>query len=208
MASIRWTESRVFEQLKHIFPSPAYVRLPQVRNGTGYARSTTRTADAIIVSAWPSRGLWMAGVEIKVTRSDWKKELAHPDKADGIQRYCHHWYVACPKGLIDEAMVPKTWGLIEVNGTTAEIARQAPELTPRPVDLLLVCSILRAAQDVMVSKDLVERMIGDRVNDALAAEKQSREHDRNDLTASVKTFEDCLSDLRALVLELQAKERK
>lgn len=190
MAIDRWTEAKVFDQLRHIFPSPAYVRLPQVRNGTGYARARTRTADAIIVSAWPSRGLWLAGVEIKVSVADWKKELAHPEKANEIQQYCHHWYIACPQGLINEAIVPKTWGLIEVNGTTAEIARRAPELTPKPVDLLLVCSILRAAADATVAKDLVDDMVSNRVHDAIEGENRRRQYESNRLADSVAAFEE------------------
>lgn len=34
-----WTESKVFDALRHVFPSPAHTRIPSVRNGTGYARS-------------------------------------------------------------------------------------------------------------------------------------------------------------------------
>jgi hypothetical protein len=185
----RWTESKVFNQLRHIFPSPAYVRIPQVRNGTGYSRATTRTADAVIASCWPSRGMWLAGVEIKVHISDWKKELARPEKAAEIQQYCNHWYVACPRGLIDVAMVPQTWGLIEVTGTTATIEKQAPDLTPRPVDLALVCSILRSVESVTVPKDLVDDQIAERVQEALKGEKTRQQYESNSLTESVRVFE-------------------
>ena len=84
----RWTEGRVFGLLKGPFPDGAFLRLPQVRNGTGFQRST-RTADALIVSCWPSRGLWFAGVEIKVSLSDWKRELCKPEKSASIQKWCN-----------------------------------------------------------------------------------------------------------------------
>ena len=184
-----WTEARVFGQLRHIFPSPAYARLPQVRNGTGYSRSKTRTADAIVLSTWPSRGLWMAGIEIKVSVADWKRELANPAKASSIQAYCHHWYAACPRGLIDLATVPETWGLIEVNGTTAEISIAAPRLDAKPIDMALLCSILRTVEEVTTPTDLVEDKISERVKQALDGEAKRREYESDALRKSVEEFE-------------------
>ncbi len=186
----RWTETRVFNQLRHIWPSPAYTRIPQVRNGTGYSRGKTRTADAIVVSTWPSRGLWMAGVEIKVSVADWKKELAHPEKANAIQQYCHHWYVAVPRGLIDVAVVPETWGLVEVDGTTAEISKAAPRLEAKPIDLLLLCSILRTVEEVTTATGLVEEMIAERVEKVMEGETTRQNYEFKALQESVAAFEE------------------
>jgi hypothetical protein len=55
----------IFASLKAVFPHPAHTLLSNVRNGTGFSRSP-RTADAIVVSTFPSRGLWLAGVETKL----------------------------------------------------------------------------------------------------------------------------------------------
>lgn len=149
-----WTESAVFNQLRHVWPDGAYVRLPQVRNGTGVARAKTRTADAMIASCWPSRGLWLAGVEIKVSLQDWKKELANPDKADEIGKYCDYWYAAAPAGVIPHEQVPETWGLVEVTGSTAKIVKSAARREdPKTVDRLLMCSILRSADKLMITRD-------------------------------------------------------
>jgi hypothetical protein len=188
--SIHWTESAVYAQLRHIWPSPAYVKIPQVRNGTGFSRHRTRTADAIVLSAWPSRGLWMAGIEIKVSVADWKKELAHPEKANEIQQYCHHWYVAAPRGLIDQALVPDLWGLVEVTGNTAEIVKSAPHLDPKPIDLPLLCSILRSVESVTVPRDLVQSEIAAAVDKALTADQSRRQYEHESLTKSVKAFEE------------------
>ena len=55
-------EGGVFEALKTRYNSPEYCLLPQVRNSTGYS-SKVRTADAIAMSLWPSRGLTLTGFE-------------------------------------------------------------------------------------------------------------------------------------------------
>lgn len=139
-----WTEREVFKRLRHVFPSPAHVLIPQVRNGTGHSRKQARTADALALSVWPSRGLWMAGVEIKVSRSDWKKEFADPEKASEFIKWCHYWYVAAPVGVVPTAELPINWGLIEVEANTAKVVTVPKSLEPEKPDLLLVCSLLRS----------------------------------------------------------------
>jgi len=60
-------EKFLFELLQKRFPSEEYACLPQVRNATGYS-SVIRTADAIAMSLWPSRGLDLHGFEFKSLR--------------------------------------------------------------------------------------------------------------------------------------------
>ena len=69
------------------FAGPAWAVLHEVPNATGAGK--VRTADAIAISLWPSRGLEIHGLEIKVSRSDWRRELKQPEKSVPIQRYCH-----------------------------------------------------------------------------------------------------------------------
>ncbi len=166
----RWTESDVFARLHHVFPEGAYALLPQVRNGTGFTRKKDSTADAIAVSCWPSRGLFLAGVEIKVSRSDWKKELASPEKSTHIQKYCRNWWVATPKGIVEPGELPPNWGQIVVHENRAKIEAGAAELEPEPLDLPLMCSILRAAIKSFsgfVSQNDVNRMVDERVQSEL-----------------------------------------
>jgi hypothetical protein len=141
-----WTESDVYQALETVFPSPAHVLLAQVRNGTGFA-AKTRTADALALSVYPSRGLWLAGIEIKVTRSDWRREKADPDKAESMAKYCRYWYVAAPAGVVPADDLPETWGLIECARTgkalSAQVARKPDKMDPAPLTMPVICSILR-----------------------------------------------------------------
>lgn len=164
-----WREHDVYARLAAVFPPPAYMLLPQVRNGTGYARKRDRTADAIAVSVWPSRGLYLAGVEIKVRRTDWRRELANPSKAADIQQYCRYWYVAAPEGVVDLGEVPETWGQISCAARATRVSKAAPKLDAKPVDLLFVCSILRKVAEVTVPADQVDRSITTKADELASA---------------------------------------
>ena len=61
----------------------SYAFLEQVGTGTGY--KCTRWADALAVQLWESRGLSITGFEVKVSRSDWVKEMKHPEKQSPLQ---------------------------------------------------------------------------------------------------------------------------
>lgn len=176
-----WTEARVFELLKGPFPDGAFVRIPGVRNGTGWQRRTT-TADALIVSCWPSRGLWFAGVEIKVSRGDWKRELAKPDKSAEIQKWCNYWYVAAPAGVVPLGELPPTWGLIECSGRGCKIVKAAPKLEPKPADTAFVCSVLRRIAESMVPRSEVNALVAEKI-------EQHRDHRNYELERKQEKFE-------------------
>jgi hypothetical protein len=187
---VSWTETKVFEQLRHVFPSPAHVRIPAVRNGTGYARKRNRTADGIVFSVYPSRGLWMAGVEIKVSRSDWKKELADAEKADEISKYCHAWYVAAPVDVVPVNEVPLPWGLIECTAATAKIVKKPKHIAkPTPLDILLVASIFRSVESCVVPVGSVNERVKEAVTKATEAARSRVELELERLREVVKEFE-------------------
>ncbi|MCQ9206248.1 MAG: hypothetical protein NG737_08065, partial [Omnitrophica bacterium] len=122
--------------------------LPQVRNGTGYLK-TTRTADAIAMSLWPSRGLHLNAFEIKVYRGNWLSELKNPQKAEEIAQFCDFFWVVAPKDIIKIEEVPKNWGLMIPFGTTVKIIKEAEQLKPKNIDKLFLAAILRKAQETI-----------------------------------------------------------
>jgi len=127
-----------------MFAGDAWAWLTEVRNGTGYQR-TTRSADALAVSCWPSRGLFASGVEVKVSRSDWKHELLQPAKSDEVQRFCKFWWIATSPGIVLHEELPPAWGLVETDGKTCSVIRAAPELEHREPTWLFLASVLRNA---------------------------------------------------------------
>lgn len=188
----RWTEAVVFEALRSVFPDGAYTLLPQVRNQTGFSRRI-RTADAVAISNWPSRGVYLAGVEIKVDAGDWKRELADPRKSAEIQRYCRYWYVAAPAGVVPEAEVPETWGLIEATAKgekrSARIVKRAPVLEAEPPSVELVASIARAMAEVSVPRAELDRRVADAVKNARETYERNESFQLRQIKESVATFE-------------------
>jgi hypothetical protein len=186
-----WSEKKVYSMLSKVFPTEqgAYVILPQVRSKTGGA-SNIRIADAIIVSCWQSRGIWMGGVEIKVSLQDWRKELANPTKAESIQQYCKYWYVACPTGVIPIGEIPETWGLIEVNRTGAKIVKRAMENECKPLPISLLASMLRNISDNTTPNIMVDDVVNKRVAERVEARKSMIEQELEQLKRSILLFEE------------------
>lgn len=129
---------------------PAHAWLYEVRNGTGYGKRE-RYADAMVISCYPSRGIWAAGIEVKVARSDWRRELDDPGKAAEIMRWCDYWYLVTPPDVVRDGEVPETWGHVIVSGKAHRIVKEAPKLAPEPWTARFGASVLRNASESMTA---------------------------------------------------------
>lgn len=187
-----WSEAKVYKRLAKVFPDGGYALLPHVGDATGLTQS--RTCDAIVCSCWPSRGLWLAGVEIKVSRADWKRELAQPEKAHAINRYCKYWYVAAPEGVVPVNEVPDMWGLIECDATTAHITKKAAAFEAEPPKMEFVAAILRAAAKSIETATVhrhdeeVEALVEQRVAQEVRNALYSVEAERNRIKQHMELF--------------------
>jgi hypothetical protein len=142
--------------LKRRYAAPAWCLLPQVRNGTGFTRSP-RTADALAMSLWPSRGLELHGFEIKVSRADLRREIADPRKAEEIAQFCDRWWlVLAERELADLELLPSTWGVLIPRGGKLVALREAEKMDPTPINRLFLAAVLRKAYDVVVPKAEIE----------------------------------------------------
>lgn len=130
--NVKLTTDETMRALADMYKGSPWTFLPQVRSATGWHRQ--RTADAIAMSVWPSRGLHLYGFEVKVSRSDWLKELRTPEKADEICAFCDFWYVVVGDPLIAFELVKQFPGRTSKElaklGTLDryQIARRLPEL--------------------------------------------------------------------------------
>lgn len=139
------TSATIKQGMLATWNAPEYAIMWEVDDATG-ARHT-RFADAVIMSLWPSRGLELHGVEIKVSRSDWRREAADPKKAETIAKYCDRWYVHTAPGVIqDLAEVPPLWGLREFDGKRWKTLREATRNpTPETMNRTFLAPLLRRA---------------------------------------------------------------
>lgn len=119
-----------------------YVCAEKVRNRAGF--DATRTADFVAMDVWPSKGLLLHGHEVKVTRSDWLRELADPSKAEAFMRYLDRWWLVVPHMRVVRDDLPDQWGLMVRRGAGLAVVHQAPALTPEPIPRTLLASLMRA----------------------------------------------------------------
>jgi hypothetical protein len=146
----------VIERLAAKYASPSYGFLTQVRNGTGMRAD--RTADAMAMSLWPSRGLHVLGFEVKVSRTDWLKEYKDPEKAEAIAQYCHYWYLVCGSTkIILPGELPKTWRLIVPKGAGLKIEKEA-EFNQKalPPDYDILAGIFRNVAERCIPKEVIK----------------------------------------------------
>jgi hypothetical protein len=91
-------------------PKPRYVKAEHVRAQTGFER---RTADFIAVDTWASGKAAIHGVEIKVSRSDWLRELKDAGKSAAFMSWCTHWWLAvADRAMVRDGELPPGWGLL------------------------------------------------------------------------------------------------
>lgn len=118
----------------------------EVSQSTG--ASSGRRADAVVMNIWPSKAFQLHVFEVKVSRSDFKNELADLTKWKAVGRFSDFFWLACPVGLVDMAEVPEEWGLMELTKGGLRIKKQAPARTPDDLDRGFAASLLRAGRDL------------------------------------------------------------
>lgn len=101
------------------------------------APGTNRRADAVYLGLWQSRGAGEIDVcELKTSRSDWRRELDNPAKAEAWWPYSTRFWVVAPSTtVVPPEEVPAGWGLM-VPGTrgrrfkvVVKPAEREPKLT-------------------------------------------------------------------------------
>jgi len=131
----------------------------EVSNDTGMRAQ--RWIDAVAVGIWPSTGHEVIGIEIKVSRSDWQRELKAPEKAQSLMRFCTRWFLACPAGMVKPAELPGTWGMLTFKEGAIRTAQPAPRLDPEPLTAGFMMAVLRNANGV--DEGLINRLINDQM---------------------------------------------
>jgi len=145
--------------LRTKFRAPEYALFFEVGDATG--GRARRWADAVAMGLWPSRGLYLQGFEIKVSRSDWQSELKNPAKAESVARYCRHWWIVTPPGIVRDGELPDGWGLLEVHPQGVRVIKAAPVLDEQPIDKHFLAALLRRAdeRDRQLSRETIEKAV-------------------------------------------------
>jgi hypothetical protein len=145
------------------FPSPGWIFLPELADHVGWDHGRKLyLADAVAFCPWPSRGLVTHGFEIKVSRSDWLRELKDPAKADGFGKYCHYWWlVVSDHGIVKDGELPDSWGLMLPTRERLQGLAKARRQNALPMDPLMFASVLRVLSSRYVCLSAFQDMLRD-----------------------------------------------
>lgn len=122
-----------------------YVGAAHVRFGPLWPASI---ADFLVQDTWGNYGVNrhpVLGFEIKVSRSDYLREIKDLRKSERFRRVCTEWYVvASDKGIVRDDL-PDGWGLLIASGQGLRCAkRSAINPEPEPMPRELIAGFLRA----------------------------------------------------------------
>lgn len=159
----------IFDLLRRRHPAGEWAFLEEVAPATG---GGTRYADAIAINLWQSRGHAVHGFEVKVSRSDWLRELKQPEKAEPVFRYCDHWWLVAEKNIVKDGELPHTWGHLERRGNGLHTVKAAPRLEAAPLTRAFFASLVRRGHEVL------ERRAAALVADKLAEMRREFERTR------------------------------
>ncbi len=186
--------ARVLAALARRYKAPEFALFAQVGNGTGFTGN--RYADAMAMSLWPSRGLYLYGFEIKVSRSDWLRELRDPAKAEDVASYCDFWHVVVPSDeIVELAELPAPWGLLRVSGRGVHQVRPAqPRTPPADLDRPLVAAILRRASEGMTPRSAIAEQLEHARAEGRAAAEQSAKWDGDNARTALERLRRSVDD--------------
>lgn len=132
----------------------SYRLVEQVADHTGY--SASRWLDAMAFGLWPSRGLEVHGIEVKVSRADFRREIAAPEKADATASRCDRFFIAAPAGIVDPLhldTIAPAWGLLEVvtdkaGKRSVRTTKKAERTEAKPIDRDFLAAVMRRLPSV------------------------------------------------------------
>lgn len=142
------TEADMIEALEQRYSATAgngrrYATAYGVRSRAGF--DARRTADFVAMDLWPSKGLLLHGHEVKVSRSDWLRELKEPEKAAEFMPYMNCWWlVASDPRIVRTGELPDDWGLLVMHGGLLVVRKPAPKREAKPLTRSRLAALLRA----------------------------------------------------------------
>lgn len=109
------TADDIVAMLNHYYDGRETLAFAELRIGTGYGKDAEQRIDYWVMEPIPSKRFRRIAYEIKVSRSDLRRELADPRKRRRALLLSNEFYFICPAGLIRPDEVPPECGLAEVS---------------------------------------------------------------------------------------------
>lgn len=93
------------------------------------------------------RGLKAVAYEIKISRSDFAREIKRPEKRAFAESIADECFFATPAGLVRVDEVPDGWGLIEANKAGLRVTKHPLQRQPGPWPRSFVAMMARRVAD-------------------------------------------------------------
>jgi len=184
----------VHEALAKKFSHPHYITLFEVRDSTGF--DSSRSADAMSIALYGTRGREITGFEIKHSRSDWLRELKQPEKAEEIGKFCDWFYlVTNDESVARPDELPLPWGWMVLKGERLKTIKKPERMKPFPLDRHMLCSLLYSVRqqcmkeiETQIQEAVTKRVDSESSHLKYLAEEGERKFEQ--LQNSVREFEE------------------
>jgi hypothetical protein len=155
----KMTAEQVTVALRALHRDPEWAFFDELRVTTGWSLdgleqevalekvpSADQRLDAWTMNTWPSRKHICVAYEIKVSRADFRHEIAQPRKRELALRFSHQFFFATPAGLVQVSELPPECGLVEVDEDgKVRVVRDAPVRAMEQLPAGFVASLGRHA---------------------------------------------------------------
>jgi len=176
----------VHEALRKKYNPEHSILLFELRDATGF--DSKRSADAVALSLYRTRGREITGFEIKHSRSDWLRELQDPSKAEHIGKYCDYFYLLTPDDSIAYVNeIPLSMGWMCVKGEKLKVIKQAERLNPAPLSREMLCSFLYTLRAHCYSEQA--KQIEEAVNVQVRQRHGSQQYEIEELTRRYESLD-------------------
>lgn len=184
--------------LRAKFDRQQYALLFDVPDAVSLAQK--RRIDAIAFGLWASGGQEIQGFELKVSRSDWLRELKQVDKADPFIALCDRfWLVTADNKIAKAEEIPACWGWMSATRAGLRVQRPAQRLPGcgDAVPRSFVLGVMRKLQDDLLGSPDVRAVIDERIKVVQALRQSDIEfatknlkRERDEALKVVKDFEE------------------
>lgn len=181
------------EALQAKYSLPHWVLLFEVRDSTGF--DSSRSADAIAIGLYRSRGREIHGFEIKEQRADWLKELKNPAKAEAVGRFCDYFWLVTPEsGVARLEELPNTWGWLALKKERFAVAKKPEKIHCAPCDREMLCSLVYATKErfIQEANRSIDKIVTERLTQELKSRRETSDyykHEVEKLNKRVRSFE-------------------
>lgn len=155
-----------------------YACAGEVSNSTGYAAS--RRLDFVVADCWPSHGYQIHGFEIKVSKSDLRRELMEPAKHNIFFDHIDTYTLVAPVDIVDMDIIPAKWGVLVVkDGKLVTKRRPIPlhDESTATINRGFAFSLIRAINKQCAQSRAIDKLLREKYDEGVEYGKYCAKRD-------------------------------